>query len=86
MFYYLNSILAGKVLFPHVSSRNVKIEMNFGKNKDGEAQEAAFELPAGFKFAADCVATSSRGSRRYVNMKLHFCQSKVWPKKKVSKL
>ena len=57
--------LEGKSLFPHVSTRNVKFEINFGKTKDGTAQEPLFPLPAGFSLAGNCLDSASRGSPRY---------------------
>lgn len=58
--------LEGKSLFPHVSTRNVKFEINFGKTKDGTAQEPLFPLPAGFSLAGNCLDSASRGSPRYI--------------------
>ena len=63
-FAFPKSQLSGKFLFPHVSSRNAKFEVNFGKAKDGSVQEPAFPLPAGFKMAADCLGNASRGAAR----------------------
>ncbi len=40
------SELEGKALFPHVSTRNVKIDVNLGKKKDGEDREAAAKSDA----------------------------------------
>ena len=63
-FSFPKSQLGGKALFPHISSRNVKVELNFGKNKDGTAKENFFALPDGFSMAADCVAKAQRGMAR----------------------
>ena len=58
------STLEGKPLFPHVSSRNVKYEINFGADKEGNARENWFAAPEGFSMAAEQVATAQRGMAR----------------------
>jgi len=52
--------LKGKVMFPHVSCRNVKIELNFGKNKDESVKENWFPLPDGYTMAANSVDSAQR--------------------------
>ena len=59
------SELSGKPLFPHVSSRNVKFEANFGKNKDG-SDKAACHPQAGFTMVGTAVKNGQRGFPRYV--------------------
>ena len=54
------SELKGKVMFPHVSCRNVKIELNFGKNKDESVKENWFPLPDGYTMAANSVDSAQR--------------------------
>lgn len=63
-FSFAKSSLEGKPLFPHVSSRNVKFEINFGADKEGKARENWFEKPEGFSMAAEQVATAQRGMAR----------------------
>jgi len=58
------SQLAGKPLFPHVSCRNVKVEVNFGKNKDGEAKENFFPLLEGYTMAGNCLESAQRSVPR----------------------
>jgi len=47
------SQLGDQALFPHISSRNVKFEANFGKNKAGEAREPAHAAMEGYTWVAD---------------------------------
>lgn len=59
------STLEGKALFPHVSTRNVKFEVNFGKDKAGEAKEAFAALIDGYEFVANVDEESRvRGMKR----------------------
>lgn len=56
--------LQGAALFPHVSSRNVKFEVNFGKAKDGADREAWFAAE-GYTFVAQAdEASRTRGMAR----------------------
>ena len=64
------SQLEGKALFPHVSCRNVKIEVNFGKNKDESAKENFFPLLDGYTMAANCLDSAQRSVPRY---ELSYC-------------
>jgi heterogeneous nuclear ribonucleoprotein U-like protein 1 len=59
------SELEGKAIFPHISSRNTKFEVNFGKDKDGKDNENWFAPLDGFTMAAEHVATTQRGAPRY---------------------
>jgi len=63
-FSFPKSQLGGKALFPHISSRNVKFEANFGKNKDGTDKEPFFPLQDGFTMAGAQVASAQRGLAR----------------------
>ena len=63
-FNFPKSKLGGKALFPHISSRNVKFEVNFGKNKDETEKEKFFALQDGYKMAAECVDEAQRGFAR----------------------
>ena len=47
----------------------MKFEINFGKTKDGTAQEPLFPLPAGFNLAANCLDSATKGSPRYILQK-----------------
>ena len=58
------SQLAGKPLFPHVSCRNVKVEVNFGKNKDETAKENFFPLLDGYTMAGNCLESAQRSVPR----------------------
>ena len=58
--------LNGKALFPHISSRNVKFEVNFGKNKDDSAKDNFFPKPEEYKMAAECLESAERGMARYI--------------------
>merc|ERR1719189_2122027 len=58
------SQLAGKALFPHVSCRNVKVEVNFGKNKDETAKENFFPLLEGYTMAGNCLESAQRSVPR----------------------
>ena len=62
-FRFPKSELAGKPFFPHVSSRNVKFDANFGKNKDGSDKEP-WHAQAGFTFVGASVKTGQRGFPR----------------------
>ena len=63
-FNFQKSTLEGKPLFPHISSRNVKFEINFGKDKEGKARENWFAAPEGYKMASENVADAQRGMAR----------------------
>ena len=58
------SKLAGKALFPHVSCRNVKVEVNFGKNKDETTKENFFPLLEGYTMAGNCLESAQRSVPR----------------------
>ena len=60
------SQLEGKALFPHLSCRNVKVEVNFGKNKDDSAKENFFPLLDGYSMAAENLNIAQRSVPRYV--------------------
>jgi len=92
-FTFSKSTLEGKPLFPHVSSRNVKFEINFGADKEGKPRENWFEKPEGFSMAAEQVATAQRGMARIgkredcemiMLMGLPGCGKTTWTEKHVS--
>jgi len=56
--------LAGKPLFPHISSRNVKFEANFGKKKDGSAKDQWFEPTEGYEMVANVTEGAERNTPR----------------------
>lgn len=57
------SELEGKALFPHISTRNVKFEVNFGKTFKGEDREAWKPTLEGYEMAAN-VEIKVRGPSR----------------------
>ncbi|CAB4061276.1 HNRNPUL1 [Lepeophtheirus salmonis] len=62
-FSFPKSQLEGKTLFPHISSRNVKFEVNFGKNLDETPKEPWFPLLAEYEFPSN-AKDSERGPAR----------------------
>ena len=57
------SELASKALFPHVSSRNVKFDCNFGQAKDGSKRENWFAPMSGYQMAAEVTNRVSNTPR-----------------------
>eukprot|EP00096_Caligus_rogercresseyi_P005787 TRINITY_DN217_c0_g1_i4.p1 TRINITY_DN217_c0_g1~~TRINITY_DN217_c0_g1_i4.p1 ORF type:complete len:524 (+),score=158.84 TRINITY_DN217_c0_g1_i4:154-1572(+) len=51
--------LEGKALFPHVSTRNIRFEVNFGKSKDGTAVEPMVPLLPGYDFPSNLAETAN---------------------------
>lgn len=70
--------LQNKALFPHVSTRNLKFEVNFGIAKDGSDREAWFAPPRGFPFLAN-VDEEQRlpGMKRYAKV-MSQTESRCW--------
>lgn len=67
-FTFAKTQLGGKAVFPHISSRNVKFEANFGKNKDETDKEAFFPIPDGYKMAATCIDSAKKAMPRYISL------------------
>lgn len=58
------SEFAGKALFPHVSSRNIKFDANFGKAKDAIKRENWFEVLADHQMVGEVADTGIRNTPR----------------------